>query len=560
MEDSLENDAFEPYETHKRPNSVEQDDAKMVDEEGSKTLIKSFCRHTSGHGFVRIVESSEKVRWIWVAVMISTFIGLIVHLILIMMRYYEYGISTTFYLTPDNQVIMPDITVCPNTRYYFFNKVFSENYTVTPDKSLVHKGTTFQNLYDHYDAIWKLIIGNDTSKTIARHSIVREAYHAGLLRGKFDIILRLNYKNQEVILKDMVLTSPFDSLTCITFRPNIRSLNYSDIEDATVMMLNLFLVGYDDEYEQYTRSADETLASFDGANIYLHSQNTIPNLKTEGHSISRGFMQALLFTQNRMIRQNVNNKCLDNPGKVTVRGLGINEISVYNYSQYVCVDTKKSEQMYRKCGCRSEMLLSSSDIPETVPFCHEIPPELKQKMNNSFTNWKTTTLSSVETLLFDKLKQRLHCHENQLRLLESETYSKICLPKCIEDSYKFDVSSTRMDNQINGFVEVYVATISELIPFVAMDNRSVDVMKMALFYGRRYGLRNCLSILKFVPKYLTVEVIEESLSYPIENFLSDVGGILGLYLGFSVMSMLEIVELFVQLFIHNCIKPKNEKN
>ncbi|KAK3722859.1 hypothetical protein QZH41_020444, partial [Actinostola sp. cb2023] len=49
---------------------------------------------------------------------------------------------------------------------------------------------------------------------------------------------------------------------------------------------------------------------------------------------------------------------------------------------------------------------------------------------------------------------------------------------------------------------------------------------------------------------LNFEVIEESISYQIENFLSDVGGQLGLWLGVSVLSGVEVVELLALMLIY----------
>ncbi|XP_021374370.1 degenerin-like protein asic-2 [Mizuhopecten yessoensis] len=57
---------------------------------------------------------------------------------------------------------------------------------------------------------------------------------------------------------------------------------------------------------------------------------------------------------------------------------------------------------------------------------------------------------------------------------------------------------------------------------------------------------------------LTKEVVEEEVAYTEENFLSDIGGQLGLWAGFSVLSLIEIIELFC-LFINACVRRNRIK-
>ncbi|KAH3830223.1 hypothetical protein DPMN_103464 [Dreissena polymorpha] len=59
----------------------------------------------------------------------------------------------------------------------------------------------------------------------------------------------------------------------------------------------------------------------------------------------------------------------------------------------------------------------------------------------------------------------------------------------------------------------------------------------------RNTIRDNLLLVRIYLKTLSYEVVKESYAYEIANFLSDIGGQLGLWAGFSVLSILELVEL-----------------
>lgn len=61
--------------------------------------------------------------------------------------------------------------------------------------------------------------------------------------------------------------------------------------------------------------------------------------------------------------------------------------------------------------------------------------------------------------------------------------------------------------------------------------------------------RNVLKIQIFFEE-LNVEMIKEQKSYGIADFASDIGGQLGLWIGFSVLTIAEFIEFIMLLFAH----------
>ncbi|XP_076309942.1 degenerin-like protein unc-105 [Tachypleus tridentatus] len=61
-------------------------------------------------------------------------------------------------------------------------------------------------------------------------------------------------------------------------------------------------------------------------------------------------------------------------------------------------------------------------------------------------------------------------------------------------------------------------------------------------------------------KSLTVEVIVETPTYTVTSLLSNIGGTLGLFMGLSVITVVEIIELFLSLFVCWCTFSRKNKN
>ncbi|CAL4160490.1 unnamed protein product, partial [Meganyctiphanes norvegica] len=55
---------------------------------------------------------------------------------------------------------------------------------------------------------------------------------------------------------------------------------------------------------------------------------------------------------------------------------------------------------------------------------------------------------------------------------------------------------------------------------------------------------------------LAYELIRESPAYTIDTLISNLGGNLGLFLGFSIISMIELIEFFFDLSIGLCCRRK----
>ncbi|ESN98359.1 hypothetical protein HELRODRAFT_177243 [Helobdella robusta] len=79
-----------------------------------------------------------------------------------------------------------------------------------------------------------------------------------------------------------------------------------------------------------------------------------------------------------------------------------------------------------------------------------------------------------------------------------------------------------------------------------------DKVPFDMFQDNKYK-DNLLTVEIYFEEF-NFQVLSESPSYEVAQFLSDIGGILGLYLGMSFMSVVEFVELFIDFVLLLCQK------
>ncbi|KAH3710079.1 hypothetical protein DPMN_069545 [Dreissena polymorpha] len=121
-----------------------------------------------------------------------------------------------------------------------------------------------------------------------------------------------------------------------------------------------------------------------------------------------------------------------------------------------------------------------------------------------------------------------------------------CNNPCREELYTPDVTLISWPNE--KYLPILLQIIRKKTPW---DIEEFD----------RNTIRDNLLLVRIYLKTLSYEVVKESYAYEIANFLSDIGGQLGLWAGFSVLSILELVELVFLLVAKkdNQTKPARDE-
>jgi len=173
------------------------------------------------------------------------------------------------------------------------------------------------------------------------------------------------------------------------------------------------------------------------------------------------------------------------------------------YSATACKDSCLAYNQLKECGCMEYRFPGSS----SYGIC-SVTDKLTSKC-----------LSKVQKKF----------RENKLNCTDS------CPPPCREEGFKMSTSFAIWPSE--RFEPIYTEELRNKKKLVTKDgSHRKNVCKLQVFYEE-----------------LNLEVITERRSYEIEDFVSDIGGQLGLWIGFSVLTVAEFLELFMLLF-HAALK------
>ncbi|XP_046571635.1 acid-sensing ion channel 4-A-like [Haliotis rubra] len=132
---------------------------------------------------------------------------------------------------------------------------------------------------------------------------------------------------------------------------------------------------------------------------------------------------------------------------------------------------------------------------------------------------------------------------------EDTTCQTRCTPNCRDESYQQEISASMWPaaNHIPKLAESFVSQLIASGRKVPISESSSATEKEEFFR------RNVMSVNIFY-KTLNYEKIETRPAYDWKSLLSDVGGQAGLWLGFSLLTLGEILELIADVVIHVATK------
>ncbi|RUS76492.1 hypothetical protein EGW08_015746 [Elysia chlorotica] len=122
-----------------------------------------------------------------------------------------------------------------------------------------------------------------------------------------------------------------------------------------------------------------------------------------------------------------------------------------------------------------------------------------------------------------------------------------CYRPCTETTFEKTVSSRNWPNPAYATLMASAACTSNSSVCATLPDKN------------QYDLRE--EFVKLVIHYedLNYEELTESADYELDQFLSDVGGTIGLWIGLSLLSLFEIIHLFTDVFLYICCAHRRRK-
>ncbi|CAH1793809.1 unnamed protein product [Owenia fusiformis] len=378
-------------------------------------------------------------------------------------------------------------------------------------------------------------------------------------------------------------SGPDSGLSLILF-----SNSYSPLDEfQKAMNLFIYLVSGVSEF-------DSTHAtSSDGIRLAIHAPGTIAEPEHDGIDLSPGTFNTIGLTQD--VRTLLEPPYGDCTKKI------FNEKTTYKYTKDLCLDKCMQEEMVAKCGCMTPKAQASlGKNGYDVSYCGRYYNTIKPKGYPQYLkkpNWRRRLRSQLLQFL-----RRLKCESDVLRLYSRDS-SNMCTSKCKTECTKivYDplTHATPWPNekyykQLNQrpFITFMKSkdNVAKLLEYWFDVRRSVLDSYCELLHGdlrknllkrrvtghvfkplfadvnfpfvtcsenitahiNRYNIINKVIEKNFLKvniffRSLNVNRIAAEPNYPLNKFLSEFGGIIGMYLGMSAVSLVELGYIMVAM-------------
>jgi hypothetical protein len=284
------------------------------------------------------------------------------------------------------------------------------------------------------------------------------------------------------------------------------------------------------------------MSSSEGVRVVIHPPNTEPYPHAEGFDVPPGFSVSFGVKTRQNIRVRFpHGNCSDkNP---------FSPSSTQQYRLIACQKMCLQNQIVKHCGCKDIALPGGEQYPNEK-FCTDdwdVPAECIHEATNSCMN------------SLHRLHQRIVCaKESKMTLMQNASLIQECgcFPPCHELSYDVTYSLSRWPAMSFDGEQAYIDVVKEAA-FISRFNRShlrhkYDVIASYLNDSNRHKAMADFVRLNVYLAESDVLKTEETEDYSQSQFLSDVGGQIGLWSGLSIISLVEALELFVDIFRHMC--------
>ncbi|KAF7638186.1 hypothetical protein Mgra_00002414 [Meloidogyne graminicola] len=298
-------------------------------------------------------------------------------------------------------------------------------------------------------------------------------------------------------LHEFVLRCSFNSKDCDlnswTFNFN-DSVELKNSRAGPMYGLRLLLNVNQSDYMPTTEAA--------GVRIVVHEQDQEPFPDTFGYSAPTGFVSSFGLKTKILHRLDAPyGKCSD-----TFRPTGY--IYAEHYSPEGCYRNCFQHIILERCGCgdpRFPLPNEKEDRP-----CDARNPKERSCLSN-----QTAVLGGFHHLTHD-------CH---------------CVQPCTENTFETAYSAASWPAQ----------------------NFNIGQDDCALVLGNNFTMDSCIEYYRKNTAYIEIyyeqlnyEKLKETPGYTLVNLFSDLGGNIGLWIGFSLITVLEIVELIFECFTYGC--------
>nr|XP_039252047.1 acid-sensing ion channel 5-like isoform X1 [Styela clava] len=477
-------------------------------------ITVAFFNRTTCHGLDQVTEAGRPIigRLIWLLVIIGLFGGMCWQLIISVQEYTLFATDTELHEEFDSYIDFPAVSICNYNR--FFN--ITDRAELAAVDGLIRTASPLKRLDD--DVVWEHAI-REYYKDLSHVPLLsKEVENRGWpLNDK--TISKCMFTQKPCSYKDFkTFITPMGR--CFTFTSKKKIIQSVPGSGHGLLLTLDIMQDYYSEHPEYGRPEA-------GIKVHVHEHDEAPKVEEFGVGIPAGQMGHLIVKkEERKLMYKPWGICNPTPMKMLYR-------KEYTFSQ--CMTECRVQYIVKKCGCKPYW----SPIQERAPECSvgrildcggpaealslTLTPancSCDQACNSVRYEHRLSYATFPGIEVGEKLSKELHESENK---------------KEITDFKNIDVKTLLIGQKLN---------LTELDPYR---------LKLSQYRENHLMLDVYFESLSFTKISQSKKVTEISLA-------GDIGGLLGLWLGISVVTVGEFVQFFAQLCSNHCDSDDDEES
>ena len=513
-------------------------------------IMREFCQHTTAHGWGHLeLQTRRSLRLLWLCLILTVYALAAMHVSVLVLQYFDYPSEQISRIQVES-LKFPSVTLCNiipvsltaagklmrdnGSEFFRWN-----NFT----KALVERERVILEAGGKSSKLRRLLFSRLQHPTAFYENTGEEAVQVGHRLDDFVIRCSFGYEECNISESFVLFRSP-TYYNCYTFN-SLVSGNESNTSrpqidaKATGPQQGLSIILYlendnaDDLLESTTYHTISNVGNAAGVRVIVHEYGTLPFPVDEGIDIPPGFSTSLGMRVTKYVRlPQPYGECKAETGQLNVVRRGESH-TTYAYSTHACMALCQQRYIANKCQCVSSLMPVSPEYA-ALKYCGYF--------NESDTEFYFSNLSCEAERIVEFSKNdslRKHCH---------------CLPSCKEYSYSIDSSYAYWPLELSQ--QSFFNTIINAHP---QRDRLKAYYQFQATNDTGFVRRNFVRVNVYF-KDMMLEEMEQKRSYEVQNLFSDIGGTCGLWVGISVLSYCEVVELVCTLVASLCARMKHSRS
>lgn len=473
--------------------------------------LREWAVKSTFHAIPSIVQNEKsiiKIIWVLFLLISSSYCGY--GIVKSFQDYFKYEVNTLISTERVDSLEFPTITICNKNPF----RIEPGSFVLMDKFKYIINHYFSVDFFDYNDPLTILTFLEYVTQSIKHNSNLTLEEKIKIGFNIEDMLVNCRYNNLECSYKAFHLFYSETHGNCYKFNSGLandgtpmRIVSTSSPGRTMALKLELFL-GYPSE--------DLDVISSTGAYIFVHDHSSNPLLDSEGLSVSTGEETDIVIRKFVINRQSKPySDCIVDIESKDSFNSGIYQTTVLmnqKYSQKVCLMLCYQRYLIQKCGCYDSKIVN---FQQNVKPCDD-----------------TAILLCAY-------------HEN-VKFYNS-SYNKNCFYECPQecDSVEYALSSSHSD-----FPSPFYANI-----LIKKFNKSSSQFRRN--FTRYENIKKSVAKINIYFSDISYTTISEVPSKLIEQLIGDLGGILGICVGASLLSFIELIEIILELiFVYGRMKKK----